>query len=402
MHSRSGTVVAGCAFIAFAACSGAPEINLSPNNGPLLVRPHSTEAVLYSFKADHVDGKYSLAGVISVHGKLYGTTYTGGANGYGAVFEVTSAGAERVLHSFGRGHDGRTSYAGLTNANGTLYGTTYGGGAYGQGTVFAMDTAGVEKVLYSFAGTDGSAPHAGLTDVNGTLYGTTYGGGANGYGTVFSITTSGAEKVLYSFAGGSDGTYPYAGLVNVLGTLYGTTQKGGTRCTKYGGCGTVFKVTTDGTQAVLHSFGSGHDGAQPYAGLVDVNGTLYGTTYYGGATGFGTVYKVTTAGAERVLHSFGSGSIDGVYPSAGLTNVHGMLYGTTDYGGSTACGNAGGCGTLFRITTAGVETVLYSFAGGSDGNTPAASLTDVSGTLYGTTYKGGAHNRGTVYSLSGF
>jgi len=124
---------------------------------------------------------------------------------------------------------------------------------------------------------------------------------------------------------------------------------------------------------------------------------LYGTTEFGGRNDNGTVFKVTTKGAETVLHSFKGGS-DGTYPAAGLIDVAGTLYGTTGGAGSvSSC--AGGCGTVFKITTEGAETVLYSFAGGSDGNYPSASLIDLGGTLYGTTAYGGASNNGTVFKL---
>src|SRR5580692_623296 len=249
-------------------------------------------------------------------------------------------------------------------------------------------------VLYSFKGGtgDGAYPAAGLATVNGTLYGTTSraGGGSGcrpGCGTVFSITPSGAETVLHSFAGGSgDGAKPFAALLNVNDTLYGTTYVGGRG-------GTVFSITTSGAETVLHSFVGSGDGAYPHAGLINLKGTLYGTTVYGGATAYGSVFAITTSGSkETVLHSFG-GSGDGQEPFAGLTDVKGTFYGTTAAG-------ANGPGTVFSITTSGAETVLYSFKGGSDGAGPHAGLINVKGTLYGTTAGGGANNEGTVFSTT--
>jgi uncharacterized repeat protein (TIGR03803 family) len=263
-----------------------------------------------------------------------------------------------------------------------------------------------ETILHSFAGgSDGAYPYAGLTNVNGVLYGTTSNGGGVcslesgiGCGAVFSITTSGVESVLYSFAGGSDGASPWARLTNVNGVLYGTTTIGGDGST-VGSYGTVFKMTTSGAETVLHSFAGGSDGAVPDAGLTNVNGVLYGTTVAGGNggcfdnTGCGTVFKITTAGAESVLYRFAGGS-DGQEPQAGLTNVNGVLYGTTEASG------AHDGGTVFKITTSGEESVLYSFAGGSDGASPRAGLTNVNGVLYGTTAFGGAHNDGTVFKVT--
>ncbi len=280
-----------------------------------------------------------------------------------------------------------------------FYGTTYfGGNANNDGTVFKIAASGAESVLYTFkGGNDGAHPAASLTNVDGVLYGTTFSGGdANGDGTVFKVTASGAESVLHRFAGGNDGSQPYASLTDLNGVLYGTTYYGGAN-----GDGTVFKITTSGTEDVLHSFGGGTDGVAPYAGLTNVNGVLYGTTRNGGAFhtngsafGNGTVFKITTSGAEHVLHSFGGGN-DGRNPFSGLTNVNGVLYGTTYYGGAANNG-----GTVFKITTSGVKSAAYSFLGGSDGAGPYADLTNVNGTLYGTTYEGGASDKGTVFALS--
>jgi uncharacterized repeat protein (TIGR03803 family) len=149
------------------------------------------------------------------------------------------------------------------------------------------------RALHSFNGADGKEPHGSLLDVKGTFYGTTPSGGKYGDGTVFSITTGGKENVLYSFgASANDGEAPYAGLTDVNGTLYGTTSGGGgTSCGGTVGCGTVFSVTTSGTEKVLHRF-NGTDGASPLAGLIDVSGTLYGTTLEGGSNGGGTVFAL--------------------------------------------------------------------------------------------------------------
>jgi uncharacterized repeat protein (TIGR03803 family) len=153
-----------------------------------------------------------------------------------------------------------------------------------------------------------------------------------------------AYKVLYDFKGGSgDGEYPYAGLVKVKDTLYGTTSKGGASSN-----GTVFSITPSGTEIVLHSLGGAGDGAIPYAGLLNVNGMLYGTTAGGGASGSGTAFSITTSGAETVLYSF-NGREDGKEPSAGLLNVKGTLYGTAEVGGASGCG-VRGCGTVFSLS----------------------------------------------------
>jgi uncharacterized repeat protein (TIGR03803 family) len=157
-------------------------------------------------------------------------------------------------------------------------------------------------VLFSFGRKpDGAGPIAPLIEANGTLYGTTLFGGASGYGTVFSITTSGKERVLYNFAGHSDGKGPGGPLLDVHGTLYGLTESGGSSscsASGYFGCGTIYSVTTEGAEKVLYAFTGGNDGTTPQDGLVNVNGTLYGTTIYGGGTGCqgggcGTAFEFT-------------------------------------------------------------------------------------------------------------
>jgi uncharacterized repeat protein (TIGR03803 family) len=310
----------------------------------------------------------------------------------------------QVLYSFGAPPDGNAPHSDLIGARGTFYGTTFAGGANycGSsrcGTVFSITTGGAEKVLHSFADDgDGYFPFAGLTSVDGLLYGTTGNGGVYNTGTggtVFSITTGGTEKVLHNFGSGSDGSPPTAGLVNVKGTLYGTTSAGGAS-----NAGTVFSVTTSGTERVLHTFTGEPDGDDPESGLIEVSGKLYGTTNGGGAHNHGTVFSITTRGTERVLHSFRANGTDGGLPEAGLTDVSGTLYGTTIAGGSNECASGSGCGTVFSITTEGNEKLLYSFGGGHDGAYPGG-LIKVKGSLYGTTAAGGgAQNGGTVFSIT--
>ena len=399
-----------------AGCGGESGTPLSPSPaGPSTAlrvttaeRTHVRPAysVIYSFKGGTGDGRGPTAGLLNVNRTLYGTTANSGANNAGTVFSITPSGADyKELYSFFKDRrDGANPLAGLTYVNGTLYGTTeMGGSRYGSGTVFKMTKSGTETVLHRFGGSgDGQNPDAGLINVKGTLYGTTYYGG-NGYGTVFSLTPSGKETVLYSFKGGKrDGAKPYtADLLDVSGTLYGTTSRGGAR-----NKGTVFSITPSGVEKVLRIFRGYRDGRYPLAGLINVKGTLYGTTPQGGGSGCngygcGTVFSITTSGVETVLHSFNG--TDGENPTAGLIDVNGTLYGTTSNGGSGSC--SFGCGTVFAITTSGEETVLHSFTGKPDGADPEAGLLNVNGTLYGTTSEGGAHcgafsGCGTVFSLS--
>jgi uncharacterized repeat protein (TIGR03803 family) len=155
------------------------------------------------------------------------------------------------------------------------------------------------KVLYRFTNAEfGNQPSAPLYNYKGTFYGTT----VEGFGAVFSITKRGEVRLIHGFGGPPyDGGNPSSGLIEKNGTFYGETSWGGASCLgSYSSrCGTVFSVTPSGTEKVLHSFGSGSDGVGPNGGLVDVNGTLYGTTGSGGAYDVGTLFSVTTSGTEH-------------------------------------------------------------------------------------------------------
>jgi uncharacterized repeat protein (TIGR03803 family) len=353
------------------------------------------ETVLYNFTGA-ADGDIPEAGVIrDSAGNLYGTTLRGGTAGAGVVFEVDTSGHETVLYSFTGGADGGAPQGGVVrDSAGNLYGTAAIGGA-GTGVVYKLDTSGHETVLYSFTGgTDGKNPLAGVTrDSAGNLYGTTYyGGGLPNMGVVFKLDTSSQETLLYSFAGGADGNLPDSGVIrDAAGNLYGTTSYGDPA-----NQGVVYKVNAAGHETVLYSFTGGADGAGPSSGVIrDSAGNLYGTTYHGGIANKGVVYKVDTAGHETVLYTF-SGGADGGYPTSGvIRDSSGNLYGTAGIGGTA------NQGVVFKVNTAGQETVLHSFTGGFDGSSPTGGvIRDSAGNLYGATQYGGTGDAGTVYKLN--
>ncbi|HEX4159364.1 MAG TPA: choice-of-anchor tandem repeat GloVer-containing protein [Rhizomicrobium sp.] len=321
------------------------------------------------------------------------------------VAAKTKPGNLTVLHSFGGDGDGVYPEASLLYLNGTLYGTTNGGGTAtdghgcGCGTVFALDpVTDAEHVVYSFCArrkcVDGSPPISSLVAVKGTLYGTTRWGGVYDAGTVFAVDPkTGKERVLHSFAAGQDGASPYGTLIDVEGTLYGTTQAGGSSWD-----GTAYSIDPQtGAEKVLYSFCSQpacSDGARPEASLTNVHGELYGTTYNGGNTGCngygcGTIFALDrVSGAETVIHAL-AGRKDGEFPATGLTHFKGILYGTTLYGGA----NRLPYGTVFSVDPkSGAETVLHSFCNVGncrDGRFPEAGLVAFGGVLYGTTALGG-------------
>jgi uncharacterized repeat protein (TIGR03803 family) len=350
----------------------------------------SNFGLLYSFAGGSGDAADPYHTLIQgSDGDFYGTTLAGGTSNVGTIFKVTPNGTESVFYSFAS-----IPYSGLVqSSDGNIYGTTASGGTSGRGTVFKITPSGTQSVLYSFpAGS--SDPYTGLIQgSDGNFYGTTGAGGTNDDGTVFKITPSGTETVLHVFPKtGSDGETPYAGVIQGSdGNLYGTTYFGGAN-----GLGTVFKVTPGGTETVLYSFAAGNDGEHPYAGVTQgSDGNFYGTTYQGGTSGLGTVFKITPSGTETVLYSF-AGSSDGANPEAGLIQgTDGNFYGTTLQGG------AGGLGTVFKITPSGAETVLHAFAGSSDGANPSANLVQGSdGTLYGSTGAGGTKGFGTFFKVA--
>jgi len=251
--------------------------------------------------------------------------------------------------------------------------------------------------LHDFTGsTDGGSPYAGVTMANGNLYGTASGYGADGKGSVYEVSSTGSETTLYSFTGSPDGETPWA-LVKrgYKGNLYGTTGGGGAY-----GWGAVFEVDSTGRETVLYSFSGGaRDGCYPSSGLLEYGGDLYGTTTYCGAYNEGTIFKLTKKGKETVLHSFAGGSSDGAYPGfAGLIvdEKDAAFYSLTEEGGST------GQGTVYRMTKKGKVSVLHSFGGGaSDGCYPYGTpALDKEGNLYGTTETCGVLNYGTIWKVN--
>jgi uncharacterized repeat protein (TIGR03803 family) len=349
------------------------------------------------FKFNSTNGS-APTGLVDLNGTFYGTTGAGGDLN-GTVFSITPQGKFALLHTFGSSPDAEQPTAPLIAMNGKLYGTSGSGGTAGDGTVFSITPSGAEKVIYSFqGGSDGAGPSAPLLAIGGKLYGTTAGGGitgpSGGYGTVFVVTTSGSEKVLYRFTGGYvDGRNPISGLINFKGKLYGITITGG----RHGG-GTFYSVTRSGNEKVLHDFGGLNDGYYASTGLTLVGNMFYGMTEKGETESeVGTVYQVTPTGHEHVIYAFAC-CADGASPSGGsLTNVNGLLYGVTPGGGKSKLG------ALFSITTSGTLTLLHSFSG-VDGTSPGGTLLSTGQSLYGVTTGNIEHQSktmyGTIYSLT--
>ncbi len=380
------------------------------------------------------DLNYAHDGLLQAfNGNLYGTTREGGVTFYGGtIFQISLGGDFHTVYRFCSQSgcaDGAGPVAGLIQGtNGTLYGTTEVGGPYGTpnggGTVFEIAPNGALRTLYGFCFTgpdctDGKYPGAALIQASdGNLYGTTLYGGANRQGTVFKLELSGALTVLHSFcaqpAQCPDGSVPSGSVMQASdGNLYGMTQGGGSNNCP-GGCGTVFQITPSGAFSTIYTFCAAiacGDGSKPVGALVQgTDGELYGTNSNGGnydplcGYSLGTIFKLTTAGALTTIYSFpatgSSCGTNGAAPLTGLTlGSDGDFYGTTLDGG-TSCGT--GCGTLFKVTSTGVFTSLYSFCQGcAAGTSPDAALVqDTEGDFFGTSNGGGAGGAGAVFRLS--
>jgi uncharacterized repeat protein (TIGR03803 family) len=329
--------------------------------------------------------------------------------GAGQAFDANAL-SEAPIYTFGFPPDGANPQAGLVQgSDGNFYGTTSQGGTNvcQCGTVFRISPGGVYSNLSSFGGfsTDGQKPVAGLVQGNdGNFYGTTEQGGYVGCncGVLFRITPTGSRTNLHQFGAPpvlNDGNYPSAALVQGSdGNFYGTAGLGG-----ISGNGTVFRISSTGTYSNLYSFGGSPDGRVPSAGLAQgSDGNLYGTTAGGGTTTNGIVFRISSTGTYSNLYSFGN-LPDGSQPYGALVQgSDGNFYGTTLAGGTT------GNGTVFRISPSGTYSNLHSFGSfPTDGKLPQAGLVQGSdGNFYGTTQLGGSTNLnngvgyGTVFRIS--
>lgn len=346
-----------------------------------------------------------------------------------------AAATEQVLHAFSGTSAGPSSNL-VFDAQGNLYGVTasgYGACSGSCGTVFKLSPSAngwTFTSLYTFTGgNDGAYPQAPLTiDANGNLYGTTPLGGGScplqstaGCGTVFRISPNGSggwtETVLHRFTKTSDGAVPVVGVVfDQSGNLYGTTQFSGATHACPQGCGTIYKLTQNGsswTFSVVHTFNST---GGSFGGVIffDREGNMFGTTGGGGivnracGSGCGVVFEMTPSDStwtETVLYKF-TGASDGWDPFPLTMDVDGNLFGTTLFGGSSPC-KPNGCGTAFKLTPSGSTysfKTIHNFTG-SDGQIPVGIVADANDNVFGTTETTGTANScsgacGTVFRLA--
>ncbi len=353
--------------------------------------------VIHSFAGAPADGDMPRSDVtFDGSGNLYGTTYGGGTSDNGTVFKIAPNGTETLLHSFDGGSGGANPAAGVTigNSTGDLYGVTFAGGSAGFGIMYKLTASGTFTVLHTFAGqpNDGRYPQwRMISDARGNLYGVSEAGGSLDLGTLFKYGAGGTFKILHAFD--STAYAPTGRLArDRAGNLYGVTGLGGssTSCSGHS-CGTVYRLSPDGTFVILYSFTNNDDGRYPVGGLeIDRAGNLYGTAGYGGAGDYGTVFELPPGGDFTTLYSFNG--TNGASPVGDVLSLGTDLYLAT-YGGG-----ANGYGTVVKVSSDGTGTVLHNFTG-DHGGSSAAGLVKGERLLYGTAISGGDNNHGVVFSV---
>jgi len=370
-----------------------------------------TLTILHSFNAGAgAGGAYPYAGVTEgSDGKLYGTTYNGGANGVGVVYSLTKDGLTFTdVHDFSASADGAYPESQLTKSStGTLYGVTYYGGASNDGTLYKVSSTGVYSQLYAFDGNYGSQPYwQPIIAADGKLYGVTQAGGSNGIGyygagVVYKYDLTANTISVFSTFDGINGYYANAITQGTDKNFYGTSQYGGKTSAEAGfsnGNGSAFKISSTGTLSLIYSFYT-HTGFNSYGRLVQgPDGQFYGTTYSGGYYNQGTIYKSDANGNMTILHHFNNYQpvYEGYNAQAGLiVGKDGNLY------GATASGGIYGYGTIYKISTTGTFTVLYNLKGIQGYNIQAPLLQGTDGNFYGVCYQGGVNGVGTIFKLAG-
>ena len=348
--------------------------------------------------------------VQGIDGELYGTATNGGAHGYGTVFKISPSGTLTTLWSFCKETncpDGAYPQAGLTLViGGDLYGTTYRGGAHGYGEVFKITPAGALTVVSSFCSLSGCAdgyyPTEGVAMIQGTdgnLYGS-----VSGNGGIFRLTLAGKRTWLWRYPAATP-VYGANGLVQTSDGNFYLTDSGRSGYSD----GNIWKITPAGKGTKFYGFcqlTNCADGVFPGGPLVQgANGSLYGTTIGGGTYNDGIFFALTLAGKLTTLHSFDyftAGNLGSYIDSGVILGDDGNYYGIAAFGGM---GCVSGCGTVFKITPAGVLTTLHEFGDVTDGSGPWGLMQDTSGAFYGATpfgcspFVSGCKNDGTLYTV---
>jgi uncharacterized repeat protein (TIGR03803 family) len=387
----------------------------------LPARAQGTYSLIHTFTSVP-DGAYPNAVIQDAQGILYGTTYAGGNHcstaSCGTIYKIDSSGNETVLFRFTGGTEGGFPKAALVeDFKGNLYGNTQGNGYVAYSVAFKLDTKGNYTVLYDFdtVGGHGCCQDSPLAiGKDGILYGMSpYDGQENcgyqglGCGLLYKLTQSGVNTVIHVFKN-SDGNQPEGGLVvDSDGSLYGTAIIGGDMsCSSIEGynlgCGTIYKLDPKGNFTVLHTFTGKEDGGAPLGLIQDSRGNLYGIALSGGNScintrfGCGTIFKVDTAGKFSVIYRFTNAIKFPYFQSHLVIDSNGNLYGSNGYGGKE------GRGFIFRVTTNREFSIIASYPSNTNrkwGTVPQGIVRDSAGNFYGTMQQGGADGVGTVFKV---
>lgn len=343
------------------------------------------------FNFNGTNGTSPYGSLLISNGKMYGTTYTGGANGEGCIFRIdTNGNGYKDMHDFAKAADGENPSGSLILSNGVLYGMTQTDAVYGYGTLYSIDTSGAGySVKYYFSNGSSSGNPPAARDPQGSLiisssyilYGITYGGGAGGYGCVFSINTGGAAYTdLHDFGNVNAGAIQSKGALTLSGsTLYGVSND------------SIFSINTNGT-GYKHLYKITASG-ENFGSLTLSGSVLYGMPGFTGANSDGCVYSINTNGTGYT-DLFDFNGANGQTP----TGCSVILIGSKLYG-MTRAGGANSAGVIFSINTNGTGyTDLFDF-NGTTGQYPEGSLTLLGSKLYGLTSGGGTNGDGVIFSF---
>lgn len=369
--------------------------------------PAQTYTVLHNFE-ENIDGFRPDGPLVQgFDGEMYGTTSLGSISNGGTLYKIASNGSLTIVHHFADHipNDISPAHTLLESQYGTFYGTT----TTVHGLLYRLNPSGAETAIRFFCRlpgcADGTYPTSMIWDWNQDLRLTMLEGGINNNGTILRQAPEGdgTETVIHTFCqlpNCSDGSLPLAMIQAGDGNFYGVAEGGGRSTASGGQAGIVFSMGPNRPFTIVYEFCSEAncaDGANPTSLIEGTDGNLYGTTLVGGTIGAGTIFKMTTSGVLTTLYSFCSlaNCADGDFPSSSsvVMGSDGSLYGFTSQGGDSA-----GDGTVFKLSASGTFTVLHTFDG-ADGRVATAFTQSTDGTFYGATLQGGSQGAGVVFRL---
>ncbi len=354
----------------------------------------SNYQIIYSLQTQTADGRYPFGALLEAGpGTFLGTCSEGGASGAGTIFSITADGTFTRLRSLVTGSNGSFPKSGLTpSGDGNYYGVCEFGGSNGFGTFYRITPAGVFTKLRDFAYTaDGSNPTASiLMTPEGDAYTVARNGGTNDRGTLVRYNATNGFQKLHDFALPENGAHP-TGMLAAETSFLGLSRAGGDF-----NAGTFFSLALNGERIKLFDFESDFEGRHPNSELMlHGDGLYYGTARFGGTGSAGTIFSISPEGDFTLLHSFGS-SANGQFPHGGLSlGTDGFFYGTTISGGTF------GNGTVFKVSSEGEFTKLFDLFSFFHGSSPQGSLVlTASGTFLGVASGGGDFGSGTLFEFN--